>query len=100
MKLRTVFLAATLCMVTPPAWGQYYENPYTDPYLNPYAPQARQRSGQDIANEVLRGVLPSYEQQRLEEQRRQNSGRNSWMNMCNAMGGNAAARALCYEAGR
>ena len=66
----------------------------------PMPRRTQQRDTQDLVDEALQGVIPSYEQQALEEQRRQNSGRNSWMNMCNAMGGNAAAQRLCFEAGR
>ena len=100
MTFRTLFLAIALCVAATPTWAQYYDDPYNDPYLNPYAPQSRQRDSRDLADEIGRRYLPSYEQQALEEQRRENSGRNSWMNMCHAMGGNAAAQALCYEAGR
>ena len=100
MTFRTLFLAIALCVAATPIWAQYYDDPYNDPYFNPWAPQTQQRDTRDLADEVLRGVIPSYEQQALEEQRRENSGRNSWMNMCNAMGGNAAAQALCYDAMR
>ena len=106
----TLLIVVAVGVAALPAWAQY--QPYyppnpnpSNPYYVPHGsilpgPQTRQRSGQDFANEVLRGVLPSYQQQMLEEQRRQNSGHNSWMNRCHAMGGNPAAQALCYQGGR
>ena len=109
MRFRTLFLAAAFCVAATPTWAQYQQyyppnptpnNPYYVPHGSILPGQTQQRGSEYWANEAARRALPSYEQQALEEQRRENSGRNSWMNMCHAMGGNAAAQRLCYEAGR
>ena len=84
---------------SPQLGAQYYDDPYEDPYFNPFGP-SRQPDYDGVLEQSLRRVIPSYEQQMLEEQRRQNSGHNSWMNQCHAMAGNPAAQARCYQGAR
>ena len=96
MKVFAVVLIA-VGVTALPAWAQY-----NDPYFNPYAPSEHQtlQDARDLADQLAERATGSYQQRALEEQRRENSGRNSWMNRCHAMGGNAAAQARCYQGGR
>ena len=100
MKTSAFIFAATLAFTPLVAAGQ--EDPFTDPYFNPYAPSDHQtvEDAYDLADRLAERATGSYQQRALEDQRRENSGRNSWMNMCHAMGGNATAQGLCYQAGR